>query len=463
MENLKKLHIEIEDAFFTEQLDDIPLLKSVDTLLKSIDAKGLKLTQKGYLPTKVVKNIVEVGATDDEKRHLDLKRRFFEVEHISASLARVVAEVLKLTREQKGKLLLTKKGEEYLNYSDHQRYIILFNIMFGINLGYFDGYQEAMCVHRSSLIMLQLLRDKNRDFRTAEVYVAILLEQYPHLRKDMQELERLELDMGDGFDIYRRISELRLFRRLYLPLGLVEMQISKDYSEDDKYAKTKLLDNLIPAKHVIDKDLLFSKKRLKALQERIRQKELQIDLFEETLFLFAQLASLPTPPEDVVIELLMQKHKVIGTLREEYVEFYKELIRSVETVYDEFTQFDAVGANKEEIVKEYSEMVEGFATLVQTKKPFTTVQRLEKIPLIVFDILAIRFGMEFLPEDFILKLQEEFDEEFAMNVGHLVLMLQQLQKDAKKLKKNKPHFTQGIQEFMQIFFVIVLELRSRDL
>jgi len=81
----------------------------------------------------------------------------------------------------------------------------------------------------------------------------------------------------------------------------------------------------------------------------------------------------------------------------------------------------------------------------------------------VFDILALRLGLEFLPEDFILKLQEEFDEEFAMDVGHLVLMLQQLQKDAKKLKKNKPHFIQGIQEFMQIFFVIVLELRSRDL
>lgn len=48
-------------------------------------------------------------------------------------------------------------------------------------------------------------------------------------------------------------------------------------------------------------------------------------------------------------------------------------------------------------------------------------------------------------------------------IGQLILLLDQLEKDAKKLKKNRPNFEQGVKEFLQTYMMIVLELRSREL
>jgi len=463
LENLQSLTLNIKDEFFTYELKNIPLLEGVNTLLNTIDAKGLKLTQKGFLPTKVVKSIVEVASTTADERFLKYQTRFYEEEHFSASLVRMVVEVLKLVRVQKGKLLLTKKGNDYLTLDKHQQYIILFNIMFGINLGYFDGHQEALCVHNSSLIMLQLLRDKSRDFRSVDVYSAILLESYPAVEDDIELLEFYDYADKNQFEIYVSIAELRLFERLFLPLGLVEMEKVKTYMEDGKYTKSELLDHLIEEKNAINKELLFSKKTVKEFQDTIRTKNLEIDLFEETLFLFAQFADVPTPPADAVIESLMQKHAVIGTLRADYEKIYRQLIESVLTTYEEFTQLDTVGAKREDLVGEYMQMLDSFAALVQTPKPFTTVQRLEIVPIFIFDILKQRYDIDYLQEDFILILKEKLDEEFAMDVGSLMLLLEQLLKDAKKLKKNKPNFLQGVKEFIQNYLMIVLELRSRSL
>jgi len=107
LENLQKIGINIQDEFFALEGLDIPLLGGIKLLLQSIDTKGLKLTQKGFLPTKVVKNIVEVAATIADQRFLRAETRFYEEENFSANMARVVAESLKLIKVQKGKLLLT--------------------------------------------------------------------------------------------------------------------------------------------------------------------------------------------------------------------------------------------------------------------------------------------------------------------------------------------------------------------
>ena len=111
LENLQKMGIKIKDEFFTLEVIDAPLLKGINVLLQSIDVKGLTLTAKGFLPTKVVKSIVEVASTISDQRFLRVQTRFYEEENLSANMTRVVAETLKLIKVQKGKLLLTKKRE----------------------------------------------------------------------------------------------------------------------------------------------------------------------------------------------------------------------------------------------------------------------------------------------------------------------------------------------------------------
>ena len=462
LKNLQNIGLKLNDEFFTLENFEAPLLKGINVLLQSIDLKGLTLTKNGFLPTKVVKSIVEVAATISDQRFLRVQTRFYEEENLSANMTRVVSETLKLIKVQKGKLLLTKKGNEFLSLTPHEQYIILFNIMLGMNIGYFDRHQEAMCVHNSSLIMLQLLRDKERDFRTAEVYTALLLDMYPIIEDSIDDLEVLDYGGKDKLDIFASIAETRLFERLFLPLGLIEMQTAK-YPQKDRFAKSALLDNFISEKHAINKNLVLSKKLLKTFQDEIRQNKLDINLFEVTMYLFAQYAHIPVPPKSSVVDVLMQKHPVLGTLRVSYTQLYEKLIDSVLTTFEEFTQLDTVGASKDSLVDEYMQMIDSLFALANTPKPFNTVQKLHILPAFIFDILKLRHNLDQFTQDFILECSKIFDEEFAMDIAQLMLLLDKLEKDAKKLKKNKPNFEQGIKEFIQTYLMIVLELRSREL
>ena len=462
LKNLQSIGVNIKEEFFTLESINAPLLKGINLLLQSIDKKGLKLTANGFLPTKVVKSIVDVAATESDKRYLSVQKRFYEEEHLSANMARIVAETLKFIRVQKGKLLLTKKADEFLLLNQYEQYIVLLNIMFGLNIGYFDRHQEAMCVHNSSLIMLQLLRDKEKDFRTAEVYTVLLLDIYPALDDNIDTLELLDYGEKDQLNIFANIAETRLFERLYLPLGLVDMKTAK-YPEQDTFAKSTLLDFMINEMHAINKDLVLSKKLFKTFQDEIRKGKLDINLFETTMYLFAQYAHNPSPPKSKVIDILMQKHSVIGTLKLSYEALYEKIIESVVTTYEEFTQLDTVGASRESLMDEYMHMIDTLFYLANTPKPFNTVQQLHILPAFIFDILKIHHNIDQFSQDFILECSKVFDEEFAMDIGQLMLLLEKLEKDARKLKKSKPNFEQGVKEFLQTFIMIVLELRSREL
>ena len=458
--NLKNLNMNINDAFLAQESVDVPLLRGITFLLNSTDEKGLKLTSKGFLPTKVVKGIVEIAHTEADKRFLSVQSRYYEEENLSANMARVVAESLKIIRVQKGKLLLTKKAQEFLSLTSPKQYIVLLNIMLGINIGYFDRHQEALCVHNSSLILLQLLRDKTRDFRTVAVYAALLLDSYPMLEDGIDELEMLDYGEKDRLDIFISIAETRLFERLLLPLGLINMK-PYDYTQEDEFAKSALLDLLIEEKYAINKELVLSKRLIKEFKDNIRTSNIEINLFEDLMFLFAQFSHIPLAPTQMVIENLMQKKPVIGTLKKSYESLYANMIESVTTTFDEFTQLDTTGGNRDDLMREYQNMLDALYSLVVTPKPFTTVQKLQILPAFIFDTLQFHYKIDITGQDFILQCAKVFDEEFAQDIGQLILLLNQLEKDAKKLKKSKPNFEQGIKELLQVYMMIVLELRSR--
>ncbi len=458
--NLKNLNMDINDTFLTQESVDVPLLRGINFLLNSIDEKGLKLTQKGFLPTKIVKEIVKIAHTKAEERFLNVQSRYYEEENLSASMARVIAESLKLIKVQKGKLLLTKKAVEFLSLAPPKQYIVLLNIMLGINIGYFDRHQEALCVHNSSLILLQLLRDKTRDFRTVAVYAALLLDSYPMLEDGIDELEMLDYGEKDRLDIFISIAETRLFERLLLPLGLIDMKAYK-YPQENEFAKNALLDLLISEKNAINKELVLSKKLVKEFKNHIRTSHIEINLFEDLMFLFSQFSHFPIPPKQMVVENLMHKKPVIGTLKYSYERLYENMIESVCTTFDEFTQLDTAGGNRDDLVREYQNMLDALYSLVVTAKPFTTVQKLQILPAFIFDTLQIHYKLDITGQDFILQCAEVFDEEFAQDIGQLILLLNQLEKDAKKFKKSKPNFEQGVKELLQVYIMIVLELRSR--
>lgn len=97
--------INIDPVFLEKVQIDAPILKRVALLLEAVGDKGLKLTTKGNLPTKVVKALAFCAPTLSESRYTHFAKRFLEEEQPAAQRTRVVCEVGKLLRVSKGKLM----------------------------------------------------------------------------------------------------------------------------------------------------------------------------------------------------------------------------------------------------------------------------------------------------------------------------------------------------------------------
>jgi len=108
---------DIEDKYF----ENVPIIKRVDNFLAHIDKKGLKLTQNGNLPTKVVKDIMKVDTSKIESYH----KRFIEAEFPRATFVKELVKTARLIRKQHNKYFLTKKGEKYLNFSKKEKFLFL--------------------------------------------------------------------------------------------------------------------------------------------------------------------------------------------------------------------------------------------------------------------------------------------------------------------------------------------------
>ena len=454
LDELKSIHIEIDENFLFEESMDAPLLKGVEILLESIEPKGLKLTPSGYLPTKVVKEIMLNAHTKLEEIFLKEEKRFYEAENLSASMARVVAQNLSLIRVQKGKLYLTKKGEQFLKLTPTQRYIVLFADMFRLNLAYFDYMEEALCVYGASVVMLQLLRDKQRQFRDVEVYVQLLFADYPQIQESLADC----IDAESKLEVFTSIVETRLFGRFYLPLGLIDVENVEDFF-DRRYAKSELLEKFVKPKNELKKDLILSKNKIIKFQKQIESNKLDIDLLEAIVFLFIQLALLPMPPKEEILSVLLQKHKVLGTLEKFYRDLYSELIDSVVETIAMFTQYEMVGKG-DYLQKQYNEFIDGLIYLALKEKPFVTFKKITFIPIALFDFLQAVYKIDMTSPSAFEEIEKIFGDEFSEDLSVLVFTFQKIERMGKKLKKNKPQFVESIRDLFTTFFILIFELRT---
>ncbi len=255
-ENLEAMGMNISDAFFSYDISHVALLQGVRVLLDSITEEGLVLRAGGFLPEAIVKSVAEVGATEYDKKHsyLQQQNHFYENEHVCVWLTHIVIEVQKLVQTKDGRLFLTNRAKEYLGLGIHQQYIILLELMFTLNLSSFDLQQEAIFINNMSAVVLQLLRDENRGFRPTKKYAKLLAKKYTTLEYDIEALAFPELGEGGKFDAFVAIIKLRLFERFFLPLGLIEMQVSGDRFKPDQFSKSSLLERLLPHSNQSDEE-----------------------------------------------------------------------------------------------------------------------------------------------------------------------------------------------------------------
>ena len=457
--------VKIDPTFLNKEQVDVPLLKQVDLLLDAVGEKGLKLTAKGNLPTKVVKELTLCCPTLSEEQHLKWVKRYLEEEQVAAMRARTVCEIGKLLKTSKGKIHYGSMAEAYMKASDAEKFIYLLWQFGRVNLAYFDRMQETPLINDISLIMLQLVRDKPEMFREPKVYSAFLVDAFPKLFDVVEEeIVPDSYFSEDPFDEFELMVEVRLFKNFFVPFGLVEEK-GAGYKEVYECKKTALLDALLIPFDVLDEKAVLNKKSLHMFEQRIKKEQLDIDLFHDFCYIYVQGARYPLKPVSVIAEDLIVARKRIGTIAEKEKAFYLELANATEQTLKYFTQLEVKGGGSrgDEMQRQFQSLIDGLYALLPKQKPFGTIEAMRSATFFFMDMLANVYGIDLLSGDFYAVCKKHFDDETVDDIGAVILTMGELEKKGRKLKRVNQKFETMVKEALTAFVLGVMSIHTKEM
>ncbi len=213
----------------------IPILNQVKFLLNLIETQGeLKLTNKGFLTTKVVADLYKKQYLKDYFIEKGISKLYKESDVPTITLARILIELSILVKKRNNKLSLTKKGAEIINndYLLFQNIFETFATKF--NWGYFDNFSNQEIGQIGFGFSLILIEKYGVSFKQVDFY-------------SKKYLKAFEFDTKSEFDFIdnpNRSYPIRTFERFLEYFGLIEFDIDND-NKMRKVKKTRLFDKLI--------------------------------------------------------------------------------------------------------------------------------------------------------------------------------------------------------------------------
>ncbi|MCF8309323.1 MAG: hypothetical protein K9I68_09975 [Bacteroidales bacterium] len=220
----------------------IPILNQIKYLADIIAEKGeLKLTAKGYLPTKIVADIYSQRFLTDDLIESGIAKLYKESDSMSINLTRILTEISGLAKKRKGILSLTKAGEKTISDNHKLLKLILNTFATKFNWAYYDGYGENQIGQLGSGFSLILLSIYGNKKRLDTFYADKYFKAFPALfegespTRFMTKKEHL----GNCYSI-------RTFDRFLDYFGLINIEMSSKSWDADKYiSKTDLFDKFI--------------------------------------------------------------------------------------------------------------------------------------------------------------------------------------------------------------------------
>lgn len=220
---------------------NIPILNQIKYLAKLIDESGeLKLTKKGFLPTKIVADIYNQGFLKEEFIESGFTKLYKEKDSLTINLSRILIEISGLAKKRYNKLSLTKTGKKLLN-NDFKLLLLIFKT-FGakFNWAYYDGYGQNNIGQLGFGFSLILLSKYGNKKRIADFYSNKYLKAFPKLIN-----ESLDPTFGTIDSRAAKCYSLRTFDRFLDYFGLINIEKEKHWDADEYITKTKLYDKLI--------------------------------------------------------------------------------------------------------------------------------------------------------------------------------------------------------------------------
>lgn len=247
MENILYYPFELNSPIGLQKLTDsecqkIPLFNQVKYFMNLLKDNGeIKLTVKGFLPTKVVKDIYQQGYLEEFQFKNGISKLYKELDSMTVNLTRLLAEVAGLTKRRNGKLSLTKKGEKLLS-DDYQLLIeLLKNYAMKFNWPYYDGYGDNQIGQFGFGFSLILLNKYGHEQRLSQFYSDLYFKAFPELQEQLVTNEYVDVK-----EQLKRCYALRTFDRFMAYFGMIEIEKEgKSLISDVKITKTELFDKLI--------------------------------------------------------------------------------------------------------------------------------------------------------------------------------------------------------------------------
>lgn len=219
--------------------DSIPLFRLIKYITDFLSNNGqIKLTATGRFPLKMVNELYPIGISDSliEEGFFKLRK---EGDSVLIRLAHIMLLLMKMVKERKNVMTLTKIGEQMIKNNETLLRELLYAFRFKLNLGYFDAYSHQKINGLGisfSLVLLSKYGDKKRPY---QFYANKYFAAYPDLLKEISpRYTSAEEEAGSCYFI-------RLFKRCLLFLGLIEIEEKRKNWDNDIIYKTPLFDKLI--------------------------------------------------------------------------------------------------------------------------------------------------------------------------------------------------------------------------
>ena len=219
----------------------IPILNLVKHLTDLIAKNGeIKLTNKGFLPTKIVSDLYQQGFMKEKHIEKGILKLYKETDSMSVNLSRILIELAGLTKKRKGKISLTKNGEKTIQDNFRLLATILETFTTKFNWAYYDGYGENQIGQLGYGFSLILLSKFGKEKRLDSFYAEKYFNAYPHL------LESIEPSYGTLESYSTKCYSIRTFERFLDFFGLIKIDEEGKGLDSIRYiTKTDLFDRLI--------------------------------------------------------------------------------------------------------------------------------------------------------------------------------------------------------------------------
>lgn len=221
--------------------EQCPIYRMAHYLLTYIQTSGeVKLTAKGYLPVKLVKELYDQGFIEEEHISLGITKLYKEQDSLSINLTRNLLQIGGITKKRKGQLSLTASGIQILQKPHKLFESLLKTMTLRFNWGYYDAYENEYLGQTGFGFTFILIAKYGSTKRTDDFYGEKYIKAFPEFT------EILLPEYRDLTDYLTRCYSIRMFERFMEYFGLIKLTKEGMRMERKHYIqKTEFFDQII--------------------------------------------------------------------------------------------------------------------------------------------------------------------------------------------------------------------------